>query len=47
MNGVTVKIGPAGAIDLPALRSYLDGVNAAVNADLLFVGNGNVMPRTL
>jgi hypothetical protein len=36
VNGVTVKIGRAGGIDLPAVRSYLEPLGAAVNADIYF-----------
>jgi hypothetical protein len=36
IEDVTVSIGIAGGINLPALRTYLDNVEAAVNADILF-----------
>jgi hypothetical protein len=36
IEDVTVRIGIAGGIELPALRTYMDSVEAAVNADILF-----------
>jgi hypothetical protein len=36
VNGVTVKIGRAGGIDLPAVRTYMDSLDAAINADIYF-----------
>jgi hypothetical protein len=36
VDGVTIRIGPAGGIDLPTVRSYLDARHAAVNARKYF-----------
>src|SRR5205814_8860536 len=36
VNGVNVKIGRAGGIELPAVRTYRDPLDAAVNADTYF-----------
>lgn len=36
VQGVTVKIGPGGGIDLPAIRHYTDALEAAIDAGGIF-----------